>query len=126
MGGQPRWREARVIRAFTALAFLGILPLILARSSALRVAGVALLGFGCGPVWPMLVTLAVRQFPLRSGAAVGMMMLSSMAGITLFPFLIGTLPANLTVTFLCCAGLTVLVILVSFAIIPPNRKPHSI
>jgi hypothetical protein len=36
-----------------------------------------------------------------------------MSGITLFPFLIGTLPDNPTLTFVFCTILAVLVILVS-------------
>ncbi len=106
-------KEIRSIQGYTAFALLGILLLVFAKGTSLRVLGVALLGFGCGPVWPMLVTLTARMFPQRSGAAIGMMMLSSMAGITVFPFLIGTLPGNLTATFYFCALLTVLVLAVS-------------
>ena len=106
-------KEILSIRGYTVFAFLGILLLILGKTLPLQVTAVALIGFGCGPVWPMLITLAARLFPLRSGAAVGMMMLASMAGITLFPFLIGTVPDNLTLTFIFCAILAGLVILVS-------------
>lgn len=106
-------RELKSIRVYTAFALLGILLLILGKTPLLRILAVGLFGFGCGPVWPMLVTLAARLFPLRSGAAVGMMMLASMAGFTVFPFLIGNLPANPTVTFICCGVLTALLILVS-------------
>jgi FHS family glucose/mannose:H+ symporter-like MFS transporter len=106
-------REIKSIKGYTVFAFVGILVLVLAQTTWLRVLGVALYGFGCGPVWPMLVTLAARMFPHRSGAAVGMMMLSSMAGITLFPFLIGTLPGNPVITFVFCAILAALVLAVS-------------
>jgi FHS family glucose/mannose:H+ symporter-like MFS transporter len=106
-------KEIQSIRGYTVFAFLGILLLILGKTLPLRVIAVALIGFGCGPVWPMLITLAARLFPQRSGAAVGMMMLASMSGITLFPFLIGTLPDNPTLTFVFCTILAVLVILVS-------------
>jgi MFS family permease len=61
----------------------------------------------------MLVVLATRMFPERSGSAMGMMMLSTMGGMTVFPFLIGTLPGNLTVTFLSAAALAALVLALS-------------
>lgn len=106
-------REMQSIRGYTAFTFLGILLLILGKSLPLRVIAVGLFGFGCGPVWPMLITLAARLFPKRSGAAVGMMMLTSMSAFAVFPFLIGNLPANPALTFVFCCILAVLLILVS-------------
>ena len=107
-------RELPAIKLFTAIAIAGILLLAFSGAAWLRIAGVILLGFGCGPVWPMLMVLAVRVFPERSGSAVGVMMLCSTAGISLFPFLIGTLANNLTVTFSLCAVLGVLVLATAF------------
>ncbi len=106
-------REMQSIRGYTVFTFLGILLLILGKTPLLRIIAVVLFGFGCGPVWPMLITLAARLFPKRSGAAVGMMMLASMAGFAVFPFLIGNLPANPVLTFVFSAILAVLLILVS-------------
>ena len=113
LGAMLSGREMWIIQGYTIVALLGILMLVLVHVSWLRVVGVILYGFGCGPVWPMLVTLAARMFPHRSGSAVGMMMLSSMAGVTLFPTLIGTLPNNPAVTFSLCALLAVFVLLLS-------------
>lgn len=107
-------RELPAIKLFTAIAIAGILLLAFSGAAWLRIAGVILLGFGCGPVWPMLMVLAVRVFPERSGSAVGVMMLCSTAGISLFPFLIGTLANNLTVTFSLCAVLGVMVLATAF------------
>lgn len=103
-------RELKAIKTFTAFAIVGMLLLVLSQTNWMRVAGVVLLGFGCGPVWPMLLVLAVKVFPQRSGSSVGVMMLCSTAGISLFPFLIGTLPRNVTITFSLCAVLGVLVL----------------
>ncbi len=61
----------------------------------------------------MLVVLAARMFPERSGSAIGMMMVSCMLSFAIFPTLIGTLPGNLTVTFILCAILAALVYLVA-------------
>lgn len=113
LGAAFQGRELLSIRGFGAIAFAGILLLNFAPSLPLRILAVAMYGFGCGPTWPMLVVLATRMYPGRSGAAMGMMMISTMAGLTVFPFLIGTLPNNLTVTFLSAAGLVALLVLLS-------------
>lgn len=113
IGTRLSGRELKSIQAFTVFVVLGEALLVLPGSTALRILAVCLIGFGCGPVWPMLVAMAARQFPQRSGAAIGVMMLCSMAGITIFPPLIGTLPHNLSATFLLCAALGVLVIAVT-------------
>ncbi|NLW21203.1 MAG: MFS transporter [Clostridiales bacterium] len=110
IGARMHGKELSSIRVFSLLAVLGMLLLPLAPNLPLRVAAVVMFGFGCGPTWPMLVVLATRMFPERSGSAMGMMMLSTMGGLTVFPFLIGTLPGNLTLTFVLAALLGVLVI----------------
>lgn len=107
-------KELPAIKVFTSIVIVGILLLVFARTTALRVAGVILFGFGCGPVWPMLLVLAVREFPQRSGSAIGVMMICSTTGISVFPFLIGTLVNNLTVTFSLCAVLGLLVLATAF------------
>ncbi len=113
IGARMHNKELLSIRAFSLLAAIGMLLLPLATNLPVRVLAVALFGFGCGPTWPMLVVLATRMFPERSGAAMGMMMLATMGGLTVFPFLFGTLPGNLTATFVLAAGLAGLVILLS-------------
>ncbi len=106
--------ELTAIKFFTAIAIMGILLLVFVKLTWLRVIGVILLGFGCGPVWPMLIVLSVKVFPERSGSAVGVMLLCSTAGVFLFPFLIGTLAGNLTITFSLCAFLGILVLTTAF------------
>jgi fucose permease len=103
-------RELLSIKFCTGFVLAGIAVLLAAQSNAVRILGVALYGFGCGPVWPMLFVLASRVFPDRSGAAYGVMMLFSTAGGSLFPALIGSWAGSTTVTFTLCAGLAVLVI----------------
>lgn len=114
IGASLYGREYFSIRLFSAIAVAGILLLVLAPSRPLRILAVALYGFGCGPVWPMLMVIATRLFPERSGAATGLIILSTMAGLTVFPTLIGTLPGNLNVTFVLAALLAALVLALSF------------
>ena len=109
-------RELASLRVFALVAALGMLIMLLAPVTWLRVLGLALYGLGCGPTWPMLAVLATGLFQERSGAAIGMMMISTMAGITVFPTLIGTLPGNLSLTFLLTMALALGVFLLSFQV----------
>ncbi|NLM86646.1 MAG: MFS transporter [Clostridiales bacterium] len=113
IGARLHGKELLSLRVYAGIAAAGMLLLPFAPNLPLRVLAVVLFGFGCGPTWPMLVVLATRMFPERSGSAMGMMMLATMSGLTVFPFLIGTLPGNLTLTFLLAAVLAGFVILLS-------------
>lgn len=113
MGARLGGKELRYLPLFALLAALGMLILAFAPGLPLKGLAVALYGLGCGPAWPMIVVLATRRFPERSGAAMGMMMLGTMGGMTAFPFLIGTLPGKLTLTFALAAVLALLVVLLS-------------
>lgn len=123
LGAALTGKEFQSIRAFTFIAALGFLLIIFAGTTAIRILAVVLIGFGCGPVWPMLIALAARQFPERTGAAIGMMMLGCMAGFAIFPTLIGTLPGSLTMTFLICAVLAALVILAVSLVLKEEKRP---
>lgn len=59
-------RELACVRYLTPLVAVGVALLLLGRSDAARIVGVALYGMGCGPVWPMLFVLGSRVFPERS------------------------------------------------------------
>lgn len=114
IGASLNGKEVLSIRLYALLAILGMVLLTFATNVPLRILAVALYGFGCGPTWPMLVVLATRLFPQRTGAAMAVMMLATMGGLTVFPYLIGTLPNNLSVTFLSAAVLAILVTLLTF------------
>ncbi len=102
-------KELFCIRWFTPLVLAGVVVLLLASSDGMRLAGVLLYGFGCGPVWPMLFVLASRVFPRRSGAAYAMMMLFTMTGNSLSPAVFGSLVANVPATIALCGLLSLFV-----------------
>jgi MFS family permease len=58
-------------------------------STALAIAGIGVLGFGMGCIWPTLVALAGSRFPGDSGSAVGIMVASGALSIPLVQMLIG-------------------------------------
>ena len=115
-------RELLSIRVFTAMVIAGVALLLGAQTNMLRVLGVFLYGLGCGPVWPMLFVLAAEVFPERTGAAYGVMMLSSMAGNFLFPLLIGSFVGSLPLTFILCAFLASLVLASTFPAVRMRRS----
>lgn len=102
-------RELACVRYLTPLVAVGVALLLLGRSDAARIVGVALYGMGCGPVWPMLFVLGSRVFPERSGAAYATMMLFVMAGNSLSPAILGSAVNNVRITFVLCALLAALV-----------------
>lgn len=105
MGG----RELACVRWLSPLIAVGVAVALLAQSNGLRLLGVVLYGFGCGPVWPMLFVLASRVFPHRSGAAYATMMLFSMPGNSLSPAILGSGVNNVEITFIICAFLSLVV-----------------
>ena len=108
-------REKTCIIALSPLVAAGALLALFAPNDALRMAGVAIYGFGCGPVWPMLFVLAARVFPNRSGASYAVMMLFSQAGNSLSPAVIGAGVNNVEATFAICAALALVVAAGGFA-----------
>jgi MFS family permease len=107
-------RELFSVKFFTLFVIAGALLTLLAPTESLRILGVLLYGFGCGPVWTMIFVLSSRVFPDQVGAAYGVMMLFSTAGGAVFPSVIGAWVANTQVTFLCCILIAVLVVLGAF------------
>ncbi len=101
-------KEIPSIKILLLVLIAAVAIVLAARQTWMRAIGVLLLGFGCGPIWPMLVSLAARISPDRSGAACSIMMLFSTAGATMFPTLIGTWVGNVRITFILCALLALL------------------
>jgi FHS family glucose/mannose:H+ symporter-like MFS transporter len=107
-------KELFSVKFFTLFVIAGIVLTLAAPNDALRIAGVSLYGFGCGPVWTMIFVLSARVFPDRIGAAYGVMMLFSTAGGAVFPAVIGAWVANTQVTFLLCILIAALLIAGAF------------
>jgi len=107
-------KEELGIKVFPPIVFSAVCVLLLAGSSEMRLAGVILFGFGCGPLWPMLFVLSSRVFPYRTGSAYAVMMAFSSAGYMIFPVLLGSFVNNLRVTFAGCALLALSIFGLSF------------
>lgn len=119
-------RELFSIRWFSWLAVAGCLLALAAGTDWLRLAGVVLFGFGCGPVWPMLFVLASKDIPGRSGAVFAVMMIFTTAGNTLFPLVIGNALANPAATIVCCALLALAVIALAWRLTHSKPAPTQL
>ena len=58
-----------------------------------------LIGFSFGPIWSLLIDLAEKEFPSRSGAAIGCMSAGCGMGGVLFPALVGATADTLDLRF---------------------------
>ena len=104
-------QEARGIAAFGVVFLAGTAITLLARTPLLLFVGAALLGFGCGPVWPLLIVLGSRQNPNKNGTSFAVMSLFSSGGGIVFPSLLGLLPASDSLAFLLCAALAAILLI---------------
>ena len=107
-------KERMGIHIFPPIVAAAVCVLLLADNSQMRLVGVMLFGFGCGPLWPMLFVLSSRIFQNRTGSAYSVMMVFSTAGYVIFPILMGSFVNNLRYTFIGCAILSFMIFGLSF------------
>ncbi len=86
----PLKPERTLLAGFGVSAALFVL-LALSRVPWLSLAVCALIGFAFGPLWGLLVDLAAKRFPERTGSAVGLMSTGCGLGGVVFPALMGLL-----------------------------------
>ena len=83
-----------------------------------------LLGFFCGPTWPLIMDLTAKRYPKNVGLSINVMMSVSGFGGLLTPIFVGALivGANFVPVFIvaaACAGG------IAIAFIIASRKPHN-
>ncbi len=85
-------------------------------------------GLSFGPVWPLLLSLGVKEFPNNSGKAAGLMLFATGVGGALFVALFGIVAdiVGFRGVYFACALLS-LVVYVTFRIFnPPEKKAKSV
>jgi len=115
-------KEKLGIQVFSPVVVAAVCFLLFAQSPQMRIVGVVLFGFACGPVWPMLFVLSSKIFPDRIGTAYSVMMVFSTGGYMIFPFLLGSAVNNIRITFIGCAFLSITVFGLSFMSIKNTKK----
>ena len=98
----------------SGIVFVSISGVILIPWDTAKIAMFALCGFGCGPLWPLLMNMAAEKSPDSSSLAMNTMLVFSATGAVVFPLLSGEL-VNLTsqteVYYLCAAAAVVLLVM---------------
>lgn len=83
-------RDTQMIRLGQAVTALGILALLLPAGGAATLAGLALIGLGCAPVYPCIIHSTPEHFGAdRSQAIIGIQMASAYVGSLIMPPLFG-------------------------------------
>ena len=114
--------EANVILIFSLCFLSGAAALIFVKTPIPLFAGAALIGLGCGPVWPLLFVLGGRRHPEKIGAAFGILSIFSASGAICFPFLISRLTDKYNISFLLCAILCLALISLLLGIIKSEKR----
>lgn len=113
-----RFRPSSILLSCIALAFSGGLALKLATTPWMAVMGMALMGFGFAPVFPVVLGFIADLFAELSGTAFGIALVIALAGNTFLNYLVGALSdwVGITVYPLIHVAATIaLTVLVLFA-----------
>lgn len=120
-----RFGDKVMVRAGQAIAFLGVMALLLPLGSAATLAGLGLIGLGCAPIYPSLLHETPANFGARNSQSImGMQMASAYVGSTFMPPLFGLLAELINVSlypfYLVC-----FVLLMFFMVERTNRTAVS-
>lgn len=96
------------------IVFAAVIGAILLPWNTVKIVMFAMCGFGCGPLWPLLMNKAAKKSAGSSSLAMNVMMMSGSTGGMLFPLFSGML-ANLTsqveVYYLCAFAAVIMLLI---------------
>ena len=93
-----RLSDTQMVRLGQLLTALGVALLLLPLGNGAALAGLAVVGLGCAPVYPSLIHATPAHFGAgRSQAVIGVQMASAYVGTSLMPPLFGALAARTTI-----------------------------
>ena len=88
--------DAQMVRLGQAIAALGILAMLLPLREFVALAGLALIGLGCAPIYPCVIHSTPDHFGAdKSQAMIGVQMASAYVGTCLMPPLFGLIAARI-------------------------------
>jgi len=100
-----------------------IVAAVLAPSVELQVALFALVGFACGPVYPLIMTIGGDRFPGRAAAMSGILSAAGVVGSLAYPPLMGVISVNAGLG-LAMLGIAVLNVCAAIALFAIGRIPR--
>jgi fucose permease len=129
VAGDPlaaRFGSVRLVRASGLVAGLGLAAGLLIGTPAAAVAGFALLGAGLAPIFPQLVSSAVRLDPSRAGRNIGRIAAVAYSGLLGGPVAIGAAASGVGLrdALLIPAALAVLVAAAA-SVLSPHQAVHD-
>ena len=93
-----RLSDTQMVRLGQLLTALGVALLLLPLGNGAALAGLAVVGLGCAPVYPSLIHATPAHFGAgRSQAVIGVQMASAYVGTSLMPPLFGALASKTTI-----------------------------
>ena len=96
-----KFSDTQMIRLGQGLVAVGILCMLVPGPAVLALAGLALVGLGCAPVYPCIIHSTPAHFGAqRSQAIIGVQMASAYVGTCLMPPLFGLMANHITVALL--------------------------
>ena len=108
-----RFSDAQMVRMGQAVAAAGIAAMLLPLGEPAALAGLALIGLGCAPIYPCTIHATPERFGAdRSQAVIGVQMASAYVGTCLMPPLFGLIATHISAALLPVYLLAVLAVMV--------------
>ena len=106
--------DSQMIRLGQAVTAAGILVILLPLHEYVALAGLALIGLGCAPIYPCVIHSTPEHFGAdNSQAVIGVQMASAYIGTSLMPPLFGLIAAHISVSLLPVYLMIVLIVMVA-------------
>jgi fucose permease len=106
----------------SGLAGLAVIVAVLAPSSGGAIGAIALAGFACGPVFPLIIALGGELYPTRVAAVAGTLTAAAVVGGIVYPPLVGVMSGSIGLGAGLLGG-AVLLIATTVAILAATRLP---
>lgn len=108
-----KFSDGQMVRLGQAVAAAGIAAMLLPLGEPVTLAGLALVGLGCAPIYPCAIHSTPDHFGAdKSQAIIGVQMASAYVGTCLMPPLFGLIAAHISAALLPVYLLAVLVVMV--------------
>lgn len=107
----------------TVLVFVGAIAAMLVPKNMLKIVMFALCGFGCGPLWPLMMDMAAKRNKGSSGPVFNIMFSFCAMGGALLPIIAGVLVtgSNETAAYYTCAAATAIMLAVYLKSLKPKK-----
>lgn len=106
--------DSQMIRLGQAVTAAGIFTILLPLHEYITLAGLALIGLGCAPIYPCVIHSTPEHFGAdKSQAVIGVQMASAYIGTCLMPPLFGLIAAHISAALLPVYLLVILIVMVA-------------